>query len=782
ATEQLRGLDATRKSVDALMLMPKKVEARYSALNESLFDVFGGMVRSNYANEAFDLNPELALSADLALMQNSILTFMSLEEYLDQERSLLMNVFEKDAINRAELLLLAELAAKQHVYDTMFMQTGQSHYRKMMSMAMDSPQVRQVAQMRKTVQRKWKRGGFGITASDWFAAMSGKIELLRATELRLLEDSHAEIVAIETSSIQKLTILAIACVLTIALSIMLAWLIITSLTTSFRQAVGMAEDIAAGDLSGGSSGGSNGGGFGNRLNDNSDPGYGSDEAGQLMRALQSMRYNLTGLLNDELEPVLQAAQHGDLSGRLNTDGKQGFYLNLAQATNALNDQMETIVNDTVAGLQALEQGDLNYRISRSYEGKFDDIKQASNQTAEKLSEMLNKELQPVWQGIQRGDLSGRIAESGRQGFYLQLGKSSNELSLTIASAIEDITKGLAAIESGDLTYRIENDYEGEFDAIKQAIHQTSEKLAETITHVSNAVAEVDTAAGEMFEGNNLLSARTQEQAAALEETAASLEEITGTVQHTADNSRQANQLATGAKEQAEQGGAITKQAILAMSEIESSSRKVFDIIAVIDEIAFQTNLLALNAAVEAARAGEQGRGFAVVAGEVRTLAQRSAGAAKEIKGLIASSLKTVESGAKLVNESGQSLHEIIAAVAKVSDLIAEIDAGSAEQTAGIDQINQAIAQLDSNTQQNTAMVEESAAVSQRLNDQAGDLRQQVALFQIGDEPEVVPEAAAMEIHTKIPKQIKKRAKQQVREIVKANSDLLIEADDVWREF
>jgi len=600
--------------------------------------------------------------------------------------------------------------------------------------------------------------------------MSGKIELLRETELRLLEDSHAEIVAIETSSIQKLTILAIACALTIALSIMLAWVIITSLTTSFRQAVGMAEDIAAGDLA----------------CDCDDYKYGSDEAGQLMRALQSMRYNLTGLLNDELEPVLQAAQHGDLSGRLKTDGKQGFYLNLAQATNALNEQMETIVNDTVAGLQALQHGDLNYRIERLYEGKFDDIKQASNQTAAKLSDMLDQELQPVWQAIQRGDLSGRIKQDGRQGFYLQLAQSSNELSLTIASVIADLSKGLVAIESGDLTYRIDSDYEGEFDAIKQAIHQTSEKLAKIITHVSDAVAEVDVAAGEMVEGNNLLSARTQEQAAALEETAASLEEITGTVQHTADNSRQANLLAVGAKEQAEQGGAITKQAIQAMSEIESSSRKVFDIIAVIDEIAFQTNLLALNAAVEAARAGEQGRGFAVVAGEVRTLAQRSAGAAKEIKGLIASSLNTVESGGKLVNESGQALREIIAAVAKVSDLIAEIDAGSAEQTAGIDQINQAIAQLDSNTQQNTAMVEESAAVSQRLNDQAGDLRQQVALFRLDDEPEFVSEAAAMETHQKIPKQVKKRAKkrakQQVREIVASQSMLENEHDDVWQEF
>jgi len=582
----------------------------------------------------------------------------------------------------------------------------------------------------------------------------------------LLEDSHAEIVAIETSSIQKLIILAVVCVLVITLSIMLAWVIIASLTASFREAVRMAEDIAAGDLACAS-----------------DFTCGTDEAGQLMRALERMRNNLTGLLNDELEPVLQAAQHGDLSGRLPTEGKQGFYLNLAEATNALNDQMETITNDTVAGLQALEHGDLSYRIGRDYEGKFDVIKQASNQTATKLSDMLNQELQPVWQAIQRGDLSGRIAETGKEGFYLQLATSSNELSVTIASAIEDLTRGLEAIEQGDLTYRIENEYEGEFDAIKQAIHQSSDKLAEIIGHVSDAVAEVDIASGEMFEGNNLLSSRTQEQAAALEETAASLEEITGTVQHTADNSRQANQLAAGAKTQAEQGGKVTKQAIQAMLEISASSRKVFDIIGVIDEIAFQTNLLALNAAVEAARAGEQGRGFAVVAGEVRSLAQRSAEAAKEIKGLITSSLNTVESGGKLVNESGIALDEIIVSVAKVGDLIAEIDAGSAEQTAGIDQINKAIAQLDSNTQQNTAMVEESAAVSQRLNDQASDLRQQVSLFRLDDVHADASQETSPQRSKKVKKWAKKRAKQQVREIVAAKSDdLLLESDSVWEEF
>jgi len=360
-------------------------------------------------------------------------------------------------------------------------------------------------------------------------------------------------------------------------------------------------------------------------------------------------------------------------------------------------------------------------------GRIGTVAEWRDRSAEVAAE---KEVGAIVEAAKAGDLSQRISLEGKQGFFIDLSNALNALTQTVEQGLDDIAAGLDALEEGNLTYRISNDYQGKFDELKQSTNNTIEKLAEVMGNVNATAEEVGMGASEIAEGNNTLNSRTQEQAAALEETAASIEEITGTVQQTADNSRQANQLAADARDQADNGGKVAEQAVQAMAEINTSSRKIADIIGVIDEIAFQTNLLALNAAVEAARAGEQGRGFAVVAGEVRTLAQRSAEAAKEIKTLINSSVESVDAGTKLVDESGAALNEIRDAVGKVSDIIAEIAAASVEQTSGIDQINKAIAQLDAGTQQNTAMVEESAAASQRLNDQAAELRQQMTLFRL----------------------------------------------------
>jgi methyl-accepting chemotaxis protein len=306
---------------------------------------------------------------------------------------------------------------------------------------------------------------------------------------------------------------------------------------------------------------------------------------------------------------------------------------------------------------------------------------------------------------------------------------------TVELAVEnEIQKLVESANAGDLTKRMNlSGKSGVFAEIGKGINQLTDNIAMVVSRVQASATEVTRGAEEISQGNTDLSQRTEEQASSLEETASSMEQMTSTVKQNADNASKASQLATAARDQADKGGAVVTQAIRAMTEINDSSKKIVDIIGVIDEIAFQTNLLALNAAVEAARAGEQGRGFAVVASEVRNLAGRSATAAKEIKGLIQDSVKKVEEGSSLVTQSGQTLEHIVTAVKKVSDIIGEIAGASQEQSSGIEQVNKAVMQLDEMTQQNAALVEQASAASQSMAGQAKALNVMMDKFQVSKE-------------------------------------------------
>ncbi len=308
---------------------------------------------------------------------------------------------------------------------------------------------------------------------------------------------------------------------------------------------------------------------------------------------------------------------------------------------------------------------------------------------------------------------------------------------------EEVSAIVKKALAGDLTERVRLEGKtGFFEVLGRGLNELLENMATIIHGMKTAATEVHRGAEEISSGNANLSQRTEEQSSSLEETASSMEEMTSTVKQNADNAAQANQLAAAARDQAEKGGMVVGKAVNAMTEINESSRKIADIIGVIDDIAFQTNLLALNAAVEAARAGEQGRGFAVVASEVRNLAGRSATAAKEIKSLIQDSVRKVEDGSALVTQSGQTLEQIMLAVKKVSDIVAEIAAASREQSSGIEQVNRAVMQMDEMTQQNAALVEQGTAASQAMADQARNLNDVMARYRIGESASANSGAAA----------------------------------------
>jgi methyl-accepting chemotaxis protein len=341
--------------------------------------------------------------------------------------------------------------------------------------------------------------------------------------------------------------------------------------------------------------------------------------------------------------------------------------------------------------------------------------------------------------------------TGVMGAWLIIRSLARQLGGEPSYAVEVVSR----IAEGELTHEVITK-PGDTVSLLAAMKGMQQNLVDVVTQIKTASADVATAVQRLATASEQLSSGAQEQASSLEETAASLEEITGTVKQNADNARQANQLAVGSRDVAEKGGQVVSDAVTSIGEINIASKKIADIITTIDEIAFQTNLLALNAAVEAARAGEQGRGFAVVASEVRNLAQRSATAAKEIKGLIQDSVQKVEAGSELVNKSGETLNEIVVSVKRVTDIIAEIAAASQEQSLGIDQVNRAVTEMDHVTQSNAAQTEGLSATAQSLASQAAQLQTVVSRFKVGTEAVPArPTAAPAAPKTRVPNLVRK---------------------------
>jgi methyl-accepting chemotaxis protein len=413
--------------------------------------------------------------------------------------------------------------------------------------------------------------------------------------------------------------------------------------------------------------------------------------------------------------VVEAANRGNFDARVELAGLQGFQKEMGEGLNQLVSTTGASIRDVVRVMGAVSQGDLSNKIDKAYQGAFGELKEYTNNTVHKLTQVIEGQRRVV-ETANRGNFDERVDLAGLQGFQKEMGEGLNQLVSTIRASVEDVVRVMGAMAEGDLTRRIDKAYEGEFAKLKEYANNTVDKLAEVVAEVNGAADSLASASEQVSATAQSLSQASSEQAAGVEETSASIEQMTASIAQNTENAKVTDGMATKAAKEANEGGAAVKETVAAMNQI---ARKI----GIIDDIAYQTNLLALNAAIEAARAGEHGKGFAVVAAEVRKLAERSQVAAQEIGEVATNSVALAE-------QAGKLLDEMVPSIRKTSDLVQEITAASEEQSSGVAQINAAVGQLSQTTQQNASSSEELASTAEEMSAQAEQLQQAMSFFRL----------------------------------------------------
>jgi methyl-accepting chemotaxis protein len=539
-----------------------------------------------------------------------------------------------------------------------------------------------------------------------FVSAAGGIDAL----VQLQKDVAKQEYETAQSRYQMLLIVAtVVGLLGIAILTFVATMLIRGISRSLQSAQQVAADISVGILD-------------SNIDINN-----KDELGVLLRSMKAMQDVINGYVSAQSGMAIRHDE-GWIHESIDVNQFHGIYGSMAKELNELVASHVAVKMQVVEIVNQYAKGDFSHDMPRLPGDKAKVTAAIDNVKTTLLS--ISNEISDIVEAGVRGDFSHRVHADSFDFVFKNILADLNKLIATCELGFGDIERVAKALALGDLTQTIANDYPGTFGQVADAVNETVENLKEMIGETKEAVNAISTAAQEIAAGNNDLSHRTEEQAASLEETAASMEELTTTVQANSANAKQANQLAIGATDSAGKGVNVVGQVISTMEDINESSRKIVDIITVIDGIAFQTNILALNAAVEAARAGDQGRGFAVVAIEVRNLAQRAAAAAAEINDLISDSVGKIGVGTKLVAQAGSTMEEIVNAIRSVALIMTEISAASMEQTSGIEQVNQAIAQMDDVTQQNAALVEQAAASAESLEEQTQNLSVTMSHFKL----------------------------------------------------
>ncbi|MFI3121430.1 MAG: methyl-accepting chemotaxis protein [Methylococcaceae bacterium] len=694
----------------------------------------------------------LSSHSEISRLASAYSSLLKAKERVGMERALLSTVFVADRFTPETQSRFLKNASAQDIYIDLFLTYALDSQKNFYTTKVSGPAVDEVARIKKVAMDKGNEPGLGVDPVYWFKTVTEKIDLIKEVENKLSADLLDTAGKLESNAQQMVIFFGMLTALSVITTILLTFLISRGILRSISSLQQVASAIASGDLSSG---------IDLSLN---------DELGELFRSMNTMQQQLIArstkdhqehdeflrikialdsitsnvmvadnernivYMNPAVRAMLKHAE-SDIrkvlskfdAGKLLGTNMDVFHKNPAHQKQLLSVLSSTFRSEIHIGSRTFY---LTVNAINNEQGqRIGSVVEWKDRTAEVAIE---QEVAKVVSGAVLGDFNQRINETDKDGFFLQLAEGVNELMETSSTGLNEVARVLGALSRGDLTETITNSYSGTFGQLKNDSNSTVEKLKDIVGQIKEVSVTINTAAKEIASGNNDLSHRTEEQAASLQQTAASMEELTSTVQANSQNAKHANQLAVGATDIAGKGVKVVGQVVSTMENINESSRKVVDIISVIDSIAFQTNILALNAAVEAARAGEQGRGFAVVAAEVRNLAQRAAAAAAEIKGLIGDSVEKVEDGTKLVAQAGKTMEEIVSAIRGVTAIMSNISAASMEQTSGIEQVNQAIGQMDDVTQQNAALVEQAAAAAESLEEQTQSLAVTVAHFRLDD--------------------------------------------------
>ncbi len=728
AASDLGRIEETRQSISALT---------FTGMQS--FQYFTGTITG-----MLDATYEIARVTDDAEIKGAIFGYIALmqgKERAGQERASGSAGFAAGRFDQELYQRFVGLGVAQQTYFSIFRGIASQEAVQRLESGPEGVNAEAVLTMRRAAHEGGLAGELkGIKAADWFKATTARIDALKtvedgeAAELTTLAHSRAD-----TAKAQFTTVLAVAG-LSSLLALVLGLLVMRLIAHTLGGLKGATNRIAAGDTS------------------MEVPGVErSDEIGELARAITAIHEAGVSAtrIKTALDNVSANAMMADTDCRI-------IYLNEAVLA-----MFRTAEADLRRELPAFDAGKLlgaNIDIFHKNPKRIRDMlatlrepyrtqiqvgvrhfslvaTPVLNGKGERLGTvvewrdvtqelMIRDEVGGLVDAVIKGDLSQRIGLAGKREFMLRLAEGINQLTDTVSHSLDEIADFLHALAEGDLSRRISGDFQGKFAQIRDDANHTAENLAGIVGRIVSSANDISTASAEISAGSTDLAERTEQQAASLEETAAAMEELSATVHNNSDTAANARDVAVTAQNAAEQGGSITGAAVSAMQKIESSSRKVIDIIGVIDEIAFQTNLLALNAAVEAARAGDAGKGFAVVAQEVRVLAQRSAQASKEIKALILDSDGQVREGVGLVRKAGEALSGIVTNVNRVASLISDIAHASKEQTVALDEVNKMVAQMDEVTQKNAALVEETSAASQSLAGEASGLRDMVSVFKV----------------------------------------------------